>query len=236
MTEHSHRNLVSSNLIRDLRAATTACESCTIRPFDEALSLALMSPIPTATTVHPPTREWKEILVKHKLKTSNVCKHKFCIMSCFSAHLFWLLLTSNNMQLVYVLQNSFLPKRQVVKRLLNCGHLRDWVKNAAVVPAQAEKSGWTIMSFSSWSLTSSGIFRLPELLLSKHQKEDILENSDSNFIQHNHSFSSWTKHFKLIIHKHLPQCQLIPAITTRKQKKKFLIGVFSCTLKITGCF
>lgn len=79
MTEHSHRNLVSSNLMRDLRAATTACESCTMRPFDEALSFALMSPVPTATTVHPPTGVWKEILVKHK--------RKFCTVSCLSAHL-----------------------------------------------------------------------------------------------------------------------------------------------------
>lgn len=232
MTEHSHRNLVSSNLMRDLRAATTACESCTIRPFDEALSFALMSPVPTATTVHPPTRAWQEILVKHK----QILHHE--LFQCTSR----LLMTSNYIQLVYGLQNSFLPKQPAVKHPLNCGDLRDWVKNAAVVPAQAENSGWPFMSFASWSLTSSGIFRLPELLFSKHQKEDIMKNSNFTFIQHNHSFvfcffvcPEQNQHFKSppVIHKHPPQCQLNYREETQKQ---FLIRVFTCTQKNNRMF
>lgn len=167
---------------------------------------------------------WKEILVKHK--------RKFCTVSCLSAHLDfgWRPIISNWFT---DFKTSFLPKRPAVKHLLNCGDLRDWVKNAAVVPAQAENSGWPFMSFASWSLTSSGIFRLPELLFSKHQKEDIMKNSDFNFIQHNHSFVLFffcpeqNQHFKSppVIHKHPPQCQLNYREET---EKKILIRVFTC--------
>lgn len=51
-----HRAMFTTNLISDLRAVTTACESCTIRPLDKALSLVLKLPVPKATTSHPPAR------------------------------------------------------------------------------------------------------------------------------------------------------------------------------------
>lgn len=152
----------------------------------------------------------------------------------------WLRMTSNYIQLVYGLQNGFLPKRPAVKHLLNCGDLRDWVKNAAVVPAQAENSGWPFMSFASWSLTSSGIFRLPELLFSKHQKVDIKKNSDFNFIQHNHSFV-FCFFFFVVLNKtnilnHVQSYTNIrlnaSLITERKQKKK---SWYVCS-HVTGCF
>lgn len=45
----------AANLMRDLRAVTTACESSTVRPLDSAeqLSLMLKFPVPRATTSHP---------------------------------------------------------------------------------------------------------------------------------------------------------------------------------------
>lgn len=49
--------MVATNLIRDLLAVTTACESCTILPFDEILSFVLKLPVPRATTSYPLARE-----------------------------------------------------------------------------------------------------------------------------------------------------------------------------------
>lgn len=45
-----------TNLISDLLAVTTACESCTSRPLAEALSMVLKLPVPKDTTSHPPAR------------------------------------------------------------------------------------------------------------------------------------------------------------------------------------
>lgn len=58
----------------------------------------------------------------------------------------------------------------LLSMLLFCNHLRDWVKNTAVVPAQLEKCGWLFISLASWSLTSSGTWTLSEILFSKHKK------------------------------------------------------------------
>lgn len=45
--------VLDTNLIRDLLAVTTALESCSVRPVDDAFSLVLTLPVPSATTSHP---------------------------------------------------------------------------------------------------------------------------------------------------------------------------------------